>query len=38
MSIATPINDKVVEIVKAIQDQKYEFRSENLGMFEIPKL
>lgn len=37
-SIATPVNDKVVEIVKGIQDKKLEAVFANLELFEIPEV
>jgi 2-dehydropantoate 2-reductase len=38
IGIDTPVNDMVVEIVKGIQDKKYECKFSNLEMFEIPKV
>jgi 2-dehydropantoate 2-reductase len=38
VGIDTPVNDRVVEIVKGIQDKKYEYKFSNLEMFEIPKV
>lgn len=38
LDIPTPISDKVVEIVKGIEEKKYTYTFQNLDMFEIPKL
>jgi 2-dehydropantoate 2-reductase len=38
LSIPTPVNDKVVEIVKGIENGKYTYSFSNLEMFEIPEI
>ncbi|GAB6155969.1 ketopantoate reductase family protein [Desulfosporosinus burensis] len=38
LGIATPISDKVVEIVKGIEAGKYTYKLENLDMFELPEI
>lgn len=38
VQVATPINDKVVEIVTGIQEGKFDYVFTNLEMFEIPKV
>lgn len=38
LNIATPISDKVVEIVKGIEDKKITFSMQNLDLFKIPEL
>lgn len=36
--IPTPINDKVVEIIKGIEEGKYNYGFKNLDLFEIPEI
>lgn len=38
LDIPTPICDKVVEIVKGIEEQRYTYSFQNLDLFEIPEL
>lgn len=38
LGIATPISDKVVEIVKGIEAGKYTYKLANLDMFELPEI
>jgi 2-dehydropantoate 2-reductase len=37
-NVATPVNEKVVEVVKGIESGKYKYEFTNLDMFEIPKI
>lgn len=37
-NVATPVNDKVVEVVKGIEEGKYKYEFSNLEMFEIPEI
>lgn len=36
--VPTPINDKVVEIIKGIEEGRYTYQFSNLDMFELPEV
>ncbi len=38
LGIATPVSDKVVEIVKGIEAGKYHYSFGNLDLFEVPEI
>lgn len=38
VNVLTPVNDKVVEVVKGIQEGKYKYEFSNIEMFEIPEV